>query len=161
MTVSFTSTYGFGFKQPQGHLLPKQIEIVKSIAGRYGGLVPSRGQSKPFCFKAPDGSLKKFDVCFSVRQKNDKQVKAELQKLGVLEYDVVEIHNVQNDKLLDAMGYKKEFREFDPAIIAEKKAKKSEYLSNNSVSSDDIDYDAIDVHIPETKVVMPKTKKRR
>jgi len=157
MTISFTSTYGFSLKQLKTKASAKDLEVLKSIAGRYGGFFPAVGKkAKAQACKLPDGSLKYYDAGFSTSQKNDKHVKQELDKLGILPYDVVEIHRVPTDKIADALGYKGTYSQFNPINIANKIAdKNAPKLNAQTIEMKEsmelhgvTHYDDIDVHIP-------------
>lgn len=94
MNVSFTSTYRVPFKQPRKGMTPSKKDALKELATSYGGIVP----------RFREGNVK-----FSCRRRFDKLVEATLNKLGFNSYKKVEIHNVPQGQIIDALEYKGRF----------------------------------------------------
>lgn len=100
MTVSFTGTYRVPFKQPRVGVKPTKKDALKELAERFNGIVPTHR----------DGNVK-----FSCRKKFDAEVKARLKKLGFNDYEVVDLHNVPKDQIVDALEGKGRFAPKTPS----------------------------------------------
>ena len=102
MTVSFTSTYRVPFKQPKAGVSPGQKDALKAIANQFGGIVPT---------------YREGNVKFSARKKFDKQIMNQLSRFGFHNYERVELHNVPNAQIIDALEYKGRFEKFNPVNL--------------------------------------------
>lgn len=94
MTISFGRTYRVPFKQPGTGVKPSRKDALKALALKHGGIVPTYR----------DGNVK-----FSCRKKFDETVKLKLKELGFDYYESVDIHNVPNEQIVDALESKGRF----------------------------------------------------
>ena len=96
--TSFCSTYRVPLKQVKS-VKPSKKDALKELAQKWNGIVP----------KYREGNVK-----FSVPKRYDTAIEGTLNKLGFNKYQVVPLHRVPKEQLVDALNYEGRFTSKNP-----------------------------------------------
>ena len=97
--VTFGSTYRVPLKQVRGGVTPGRKDSLKELSQKWGGTAPS----------SRAGNVK-----FSVPKRYDGIIKNFLAANKFADYEVVDIHRVPQEQLLDALSYQGRFATKNP-----------------------------------------------